>query len=54
MVFTTQEMILYSILAIVIAIAFSLRKLYSLELAILKLEQSITKTKPKTRRKKKK
>lgn len=61
MVFTSQEIVLYTILAFVIAIAFSLRRLYHLEITIAKLEKSIKtsinkkkKTKKKVTKRKKK
>ena len=52
--FANQELLLYIIIAILIAIAFSMKKLYSLELAIERLEESINRKviKPKKKAKK--
>lgn len=41
MVFAMQELILYVILGVVIAIAYSIRRLYSMEVKLVQIDQNI-------------
>ncbi len=53
MVFTMQEVVLYMILGVVIAIAYSIRRLYSMEVKLLSIDRNIEGLlrKPKSKRK---
>ncbi len=55
MVFSMQEISLYIILGILIAIAYSLRRIFLLETQIARVDKNIQKMlKPKTKRRRKK